>query len=205
MSDSQEFCAMSIALQNLAQHTSDQRELLHDYLWSTDSPLVTAVGELTEAVRALKPAEVACTCGSGGHPRDCLKHPQGKALHVMTLNYESASAEVSQLEARNESLLVENSDMAVELERLRAENLELKTHLTDETCRAELRAFSMREPEVQAQLAELKRFREREEKLKTLLDGIPRAIAVLRDDGLTRTASDFEAAYAAVCDFKVTP
>lgn len=31
-----------------------------------------------------------CHCGSGGHPRDCLRHPLGKALHIAELNAENS-------------------------------------------------------------------------------------------------------------------
>lgn len=38
-----------------------------------------------------------CTCGSGGHPRRCVEHPQGFDLHVMELNYIGAQEEVADL------------------------------------------------------------------------------------------------------------
>ena len=33
--------------------------------------------------------EHPCHCGSGGHPRECSRHPFGKRLHVAELNAEN--------------------------------------------------------------------------------------------------------------------
>lgn len=31
--------------------------------------------------------EERCTCGSGGHPRECAKHPEAYEAHIRELNY----------------------------------------------------------------------------------------------------------------------
>jgi hypothetical protein len=50
------------------------------------------------ADRAHGPLEAPkCTCGSGGHPRDCEKHPQGKELHALELSYEGLKDDVAEL------------------------------------------------------------------------------------------------------------
>lgn len=38
-----------------------------------------------------------CTCGSGGHPRDCVVHPQGKELHALEISYDGLKDSVSAL------------------------------------------------------------------------------------------------------------
>lgn len=43
-------------------------------------------------------AEKECTCGSGAHPRRCLRHPQGFDLHVAQLNYEGAQDTIQELQ-----------------------------------------------------------------------------------------------------------
>lgn len=41
-----------------------------------------------------------CTCGSGGHPRKCEKHPWAFSAHAADLNHDALSAEVEELETR---------------------------------------------------------------------------------------------------------
>ena len=40
-----------------------------------------------------------CTCGSGAHPRECVRHPQGFALHCAKMNEENQRANYEEAEA----------------------------------------------------------------------------------------------------------
>ena len=55
-----------------------------------------------------------CHCGSGGHPRDCLRHPLGKALHVAEMNADNNADACEEAER-------ERDEARAEVERLRAE------------------------------------------------------------------------------------
>jgi hypothetical protein len=58
-----------------------------------EDEMVASAQEIVDLVRASggsivdKPVE-GCTCGSGGHPRHCAKHPEAYAAHVAEINAE---------------------------------------------------------------------------------------------------------------------
>ena len=62
-----------------------------------------------ERTLVLNPAK-ACTCGSGGHPRTCKRHPDAKAAHILQLNYEGAGEENMELRAEVEALRGERDE-----------------------------------------------------------------------------------------------
>jgi hypothetical protein len=41
-----------------------------------------------------------CTCGSGGHPRYCKRHPDRKALHIAEWNMEILQEQLNELKAK---------------------------------------------------------------------------------------------------------
>lgn len=49
--------------------------------------------------------ETKCTCGSGGHPRHCDKHPDRRELHIVEMNYENALHKIENLKDKIEKLV----------------------------------------------------------------------------------------------------
>jgi hypothetical protein len=98
--------------------------------------------------------EHPCHCGSGGHPRECSRHPFGKRLHVAELNAENnldaceeAERELAEAQAEIARLKADQWErpgrtwrgacdaMAAELAQLRFDNAALRANLaSDEVC-----------------------------------------------------------------------
>jgi len=49
-------------------------------------------------------APTPCTCGSGGHPRECKKHPLAKELHCAEMSLDNVTEERDLLEVENAAL-----------------------------------------------------------------------------------------------------
>ena len=62
-------------------------------------------------------SEVAqpCTCGSGGHPRECAKHPLAKELHCAEMSLDNVTAERDSLEKALEAAQLVNRGLATAL------------------------------------------------------------------------------------------
>lgn len=68
-------------------------------LLQVQSDVARLTRELEEARQGWRSAASACTCGSGGHPRDCTFHgPMAKKLHVLEMNYEAAQEDIQEAE-----------------------------------------------------------------------------------------------------------
>jgi hypothetical protein len=67
--------------------------------------------------------DIRCTCGSGAHPRTCLKHPWGMHTHCEELNIENLRANLEEAE-KSEELL------KAEVQRLRAERTQYDCRYT---------------------------------------------------------------------------
>lgn len=69
--------------------------------------LETDLKKLQTLLRELRALDVRCTCGSGGHPRICKRHPWGYERHCMELNTIGWEEENEELERRNTELEAE--------------------------------------------------------------------------------------------------
>lgn len=67
------------------------------------------------------PQDVPCTCGSGGHPRACDRHPWNHQRHIDSLNAEYGQQTIDELETEREQLRAELARVTGELEWTRAD------------------------------------------------------------------------------------
>lgn len=92
--------------------------------------LADALDLAREALAA--PAE-PCTCGSGGHPRECVKHPISFELHCAEISIENMAREMATLEQERDEAIkrAKTAEREVDMQR---QNKCLKTEL--ERCRS---------------------------------------------------------------------
>jgi len=70
--------------------------------------------------------DVPCTCGSGGHQRDCKRHPWAMGLFRAEWNLEASEESLEDMERELESALSGEAAALEEIEQLREENRKLK-------------------------------------------------------------------------------
>lgn len=65
----------------------DMEKVHADIGFATDDGIFTAAVNMDDVPERLR---VPCTCGSGGHPRHCKRHPDAFEAHVMEMNRDLA-------------------------------------------------------------------------------------------------------------------
>lgn len=72
--------------------------------WRDDGAEGETVHRLCDEIERRRASDLPCTCGSGGHPRECAKHPLAMELHCAEMSLENGAVRVHELKTWPEYL-----------------------------------------------------------------------------------------------------